>query len=842
MKRLTLIVCLVLVISLAELVTGCNSGGSHPNRIASITITPGSASIAVGKTEQFSGYGTANDGSKLTGTGATWASSNTAVATIDQNGLATAVSAGTTAISATVQTGGGSVTGTATLTVTTPTVTSVTVTPATPTMIAGQMQQLSAQAAYSDGTSKDVTSTAIWSSQSQSVATVSGSGVVTAVGTGQDTIVATFSGVQGTVSISVQAITSIAITPGSVTIWLNSTQQLNAIATLTDGSALDITNTAVWTSSAPASATVTGGSVTGVAAGNATITSTAAGVSSSAAISVSSSSTGITAYDDLTDSRLMTFWPGDGSSITYFGTRNSDGSFASIGGFTAHTVNQQSVTFSLDDLGRESSALFSDGTMLAFDWSSPSNPSIIVFPTDRTQVRTFTTAAAVPLSASLLKPSGQLMAIPESTSAGNAGAGPVAMVSVNTDCGSGPLPEDNAHVLVKVQYAFGGSPDPIPARWVGSGEYEAALPSGPSSLTPDVLNSSASKALASLCSLPLPDLGDASLCGPAAQACGTAATVLAWACKAQSYTSKFFSIANRLNSATPPQVQAVVYLDDDNIGTNAILESKGSGQYTFQTDPAIKCIVNKVNLSPASQSVAQNSTVPLAATALWTDTDLGNHLVTTSTLKWSWDPAPNDNYLQVNPITSGTSATLANHFGAVLAMITGLSPTGANPDTVMATESTSGQKGNATIAVTNPVPTLALTVTWTTSGIWNGTEVLTINKDGTWSFAGNLTSNQGSLTTHTETGSGAGETPAVLGAIPPNSPVPFTFTVNEYYNFTNVSGPNVTSGSWNTPDVTIEATPTTGGYSLSTNTTYPVGIVAGGSTTTVSATGFLSTN
>jgi hypothetical protein len=113
--------CLVVALSLAVLV-GCGGGsqGSHPNRIASITITPATANITVGQTQQFSGYATTNSGATITGSGATWASSDQTVASVDQNGLATAVGSGTTTITATVQTGGGPVVGNATLAVTGP--------------------------------------------------------------------------------------------------------------------------------------------------------------------------------------------------------------------------------------------------------------------------------------------------------------------------------------------------------------------------------------------------------------------------------------------------------------------------------------------------------------------------------------------------------------------------------------------------------------------------------------------------------------------------------------------------------------------------------------------------
>ena len=85
-----------------------------PATLSSIAVTPASATVQVGATQQFTATGTYSDGStqNLTST-ATWASTSTAVAGVSSAGLATGASAGTTTISATV----GSVAGSTSLTV-----------------------------------------------------------------------------------------------------------------------------------------------------------------------------------------------------------------------------------------------------------------------------------------------------------------------------------------------------------------------------------------------------------------------------------------------------------------------------------------------------------------------------------------------------------------------------------------------------------------------------------------------------------------------------------------------------------------------------------------------------
>ena len=87
----------------------------HPPSLVSITVTPATASIAVGGHQQFTATGNYSDGSHqdLTNS-ATWTSSSPSVATISTGGLATGVAAGTTTIKA----ASGSIYGTASLTVT----------------------------------------------------------------------------------------------------------------------------------------------------------------------------------------------------------------------------------------------------------------------------------------------------------------------------------------------------------------------------------------------------------------------------------------------------------------------------------------------------------------------------------------------------------------------------------------------------------------------------------------------------------------------------------------------------------------------------------------------------
>ena len=87
---------------------------NQPSTLSSIAVTPATPTISTGATQSFTATGTYSNGSTQNLTSqVAWTSSSTSVATINSTGLATAVSAGSTTISATL----GTVAGSTTLTV-----------------------------------------------------------------------------------------------------------------------------------------------------------------------------------------------------------------------------------------------------------------------------------------------------------------------------------------------------------------------------------------------------------------------------------------------------------------------------------------------------------------------------------------------------------------------------------------------------------------------------------------------------------------------------------------------------------------------------------------------------
>ncbi|GEM47631.1 Ig-like domain-containing protein [Deinococcus cellulosilyticus] len=219
---------------LVLLFTACNPVTPRP----AVKIQPESATVEVGKTFKFTATETA-----------TWISSNTTVATIDNSGLATGKAPGKTTLTATTTDGRKA---TAQLEVKS----SITITPPGGQLAPGKTLQLNA--------SESVT----WISSNTTVATISATGLVTAKALGKTTITATATATDGrkaTVEIEVKAAPDLAITPAGGVLTPNKTLQLTANDTVT------------WTSSNTTVATVDNtGKVTAKALGKTTITATAA--------------------------------------------------------------------------------------------------------------------------------------------------------------------------------------------------------------------------------------------------------------------------------------------------------------------------------------------------------------------------------------------------------------------------------------------------------------------------------------------------------------------------------------------------------------------------------------
>ena len=141
-----------------------------------------------------------------------------------------------------------------------PVLTSVTVGP-TATINQGGTVQESAVGSYNDGSTKTLTNVQ-WSSDTQSVATINSSGLVTGVSPGSATITGASGTVSGTATITValQNVTGITVSPTTANIHANGgSANFTAKATISGGSPVDITATATWSASDVDNTTLTQG-------------------------------------------------------------------------------------------------------------------------------------------------------------------------------------------------------------------------------------------------------------------------------------------------------------------------------------------------------------------------------------------------------------------------------------------------------------------------------------------------------------------------------------------------------------------------------------------------------
>jgi Bacterial Ig-like domain (group 2) len=244
--------------------------------LTSIAVTPVNPTIAVGTTQAFVATGSYSNNTTRDLSGqVTWTSSVPTVATIT-SGTATAVSAGSSIITASL----GTVSGTATLTVNAATIVSIALTPSAPSTAAGSTVNFTATATFSNNTTQDVSAgmTTVWTSSTPAIATVASPGRALALAAGVTTIEATVGAVKGSTTLTVTAATlvSIAVTPPNPSVAGGTTQQFTATGTFSDNTTQDLTGSVVWSSGMTNIATIVGNSglARGVAVGTSDVRAT----------------------------------------------------------------------------------------------------------------------------------------------------------------------------------------------------------------------------------------------------------------------------------------------------------------------------------------------------------------------------------------------------------------------------------------------------------------------------------------------------------------------------------------------------------------------------------------
>ena len=256
--------------------------------LVSVAVSPQTSSIALGTSQQFIATGTYTDGStKVITTSVSWTSSAPGVATIGAGGAALSAGVGSTTIAA----NSGSISGSATLSVTPATLVSISVTPLNLVLPKGGNQQFTATALYTDGSTQNITASAQWTSSDPTIASISISGMAQAIATGTVQVAASAvgSGISGqsTMTVGPAALVSIAVTPPNASVALGTKQQFAATGTYTDGSTQDLTGSVLWSSSNTGIATIDStGEAAGDGGGSTTITARSGSVTGSTTLTI----------------------------------------------------------------------------------------------------------------------------------------------------------------------------------------------------------------------------------------------------------------------------------------------------------------------------------------------------------------------------------------------------------------------------------------------------------------------------------------------------------------------------------------------------------------------------
>jgi uncharacterized protein YjdB len=180
-SSIIILVCITAVFAIGSF-NGCKVQ-DYAAKTATISIDPVATKIAPNTTQKFTPTARLSDGTtqKMTDNSVTWTSSDTAIATVDRTGLATAGTVtGTTTIIAIDADG---VKGSATLEVGTlksasEMPLSIAITPASPSVVLGKSMQMTATGTYADASTQDLTATVTWKSSDVAVAVIDETGYV----------------------------------------------------------------------------------------------------------------------------------------------------------------------------------------------------------------------------------------------------------------------------------------------------------------------------------------------------------------------------------------------------------------------------------------------------------------------------------------------------------------------------------------------------------------------------------------------------------------------------------------------------------------------------------------
>jgi uncharacterized protein YjdB len=251
--------------------------------IARIVLTPEELALTPGMARSVNATVLDPVGASLPNGGVHWSVENPQVASVNAQGVVTAIGNGKTQVAASK--GGTSAVAAITVSALPPAL--VRVNPTTSNVFIGATVTLSAEVRDAGGgIMTDYTVT--WASASPTIASVNQRGIVRGLLPGNALITATAAGLVGTavVTVSLVPVASVSVSPTSSTVLVGATLQLTA--SLLDASGRPLTGrTVTWSSADQNTATVSaGGLVRGRAKGITTITTTSEGKTATVRITV----------------------------------------------------------------------------------------------------------------------------------------------------------------------------------------------------------------------------------------------------------------------------------------------------------------------------------------------------------------------------------------------------------------------------------------------------------------------------------------------------------------------------------------------------------------------------
>jgi uncharacterized protein YjdB len=253
--------------------------------LASIAVTPATATIVEGQSVRLEVVGTFSDATSmpLASTMVSWADDGSGHAQIDASGLVTAVapvSPGTTTFTATVA---GAAPATADVTVNAATLLSLALDPPSASVPAGRTVLYTLTATYDTGPRVIAGADASWNASGATVV----DGLVSSTTPANYTVTAWYGGMWAAAALTVTdaVVESVTLSPSSATIQIGATQQFTVDVAWSDAL---VTHAATFETSDAGVATIdpTTGLATGTAAGTATLTATVDGLSDTSTLTV----------------------------------------------------------------------------------------------------------------------------------------------------------------------------------------------------------------------------------------------------------------------------------------------------------------------------------------------------------------------------------------------------------------------------------------------------------------------------------------------------------------------------------------------------------------------------